>query len=137
VGLRRKQQKPDQASDWVQPGLVLEQLNAPAASPGPGGPQGSGGPPVPARLRPLTAAGASADWMPGALHLSRGSIRWEPAPGGAGESVELASAMIIPPQGKTRGRQDLVTWLQTPGGVFQLDMDPVLFQMSQDMVGGS
>jgi len=45
--------------------------------------------------------------------------------------------MIIPPQGKTRGKQDLVTWLQTPGGVFQLDMDPVLFQMSQEMVGGS
>jgi hypothetical protein len=116
---------------------VLSQLNAPAAPPGPGGPQGSGGPPVPARLRPLPTAGANAGWMPGALHLSRGSIRWEPEPGGAGEPVELASAMIIPPQGKTRGKQDLVTWLQTPAGQFQLGMDPVLFQMSQELVAGS
>lgn len=115
---------------------MLSQLNAPAAPPGSGGPQGSGGPPVPARLRPLTAAGASGDWIPGALHLSSGSIRWEPEAAGTGDPVELVTAMIIPPQGKTRGRQDLVTYLQTPAGQFQLDMDPVLFQMSQELVTG-
>jgi hypothetical protein len=80
--------------------------------------------------------------MPGALHLSPGSIRWEPDPGGTGkpgepgEPVELATAAIIPPQGKARGRQVMITDLQTPAGQFQLDMDPVLFQMSQELVAG-
>jgi hypothetical protein len=130
VGLLRKQPKKDEPSDWVQPGQVLSQLNAPAAPPG------SGGPPVPARLRLLTATGATAGWMPGALHLSPGSIRWEPEPGGTGKPVELSAAMILPQQGKARGKQDLLTWLQTPAGQFQLDMDPVLFQMTQELVTG-
>lgn len=130
MGLLRRQPKQNQASDWVQPGQVISQLGAPA------GPPGSGGPPVPARLRPLTAAGPAGDWMPGALHLSKGSIRWEPDPAGQGEPVELAAAMILPPQGKARGKQAMVTNLQTPAGQFQLDMDPVMFGMSQELVAG-
>ena len=109
---------------------MISQLGAPAGPPGPGGP------PVPVRLRPLTAAGPSGDWLPGALHLTPGSLRWKPAAGGAAEPVELATASVIPPQGRTRGKQAMVTDLQTPSGQFQLDMDPVLFGMSQELVAG-
>ena len=130
MGLLRKQPKQDQASDWVQPGQIISQLGSPAGPPGPGGP------PVPVRLRPLAAAGPSGDWLPGALHLTPGSLRWEPDPGGTGEPVELATASVIPPQGRTRGKQAMVTDLQTPSGQFQLDMDPVLFEMSQELVAG-
>jgi hypothetical protein len=112
---------------------VISQLGAPAGPPGPGGP------PVPVRLRPLTADGPSGDWLPGALHLTPGSLRWEPDSGGTGgsvEPVELATASVIPPQGRTRGKQAMVTDLQTPSGQYQLDMDPVLFGMSQELVAG-
>ncbi|HEX5189113.1 MAG TPA: hypothetical protein VFW16_06220 [Streptosporangiaceae bacterium] len=130
MGLLRKQPRQDQASDWVQPSQVISQLGAAP------GPPGTGGPPVPVRLRPLTAAGPGGDWMPGALHLSPGSIRWEPGPGVTGEPVELATAAIMLPQGIARGKQVMITDLQTPAGQFQLDMDPVLFQMSQELVAG-
>lgn len=135
MGLLRKQQKQGQASDWVAPAQMLSQPG------GPGGPPGPGGAPVPARLRALTPAGPVGDWLPGALHLSPGSIRWEPDQGASGQAVELATAMVIPPQGRTRdkvrGKAGFVTDVQTPVGMFQIDMDPVLFEMSQELVLGS
>ncbi|HEX9064396.1 MAG TPA: hypothetical protein VF843_04765 [Streptosporangiaceae bacterium] len=137
MGLR-KQQKPGQGSDWISPGQMLSQLAGPGG--GPGMPTQAGTKPVPAGLRPLTAAGPHGDWWPGALHLAPGSIRWQPGPGLPGEPVELAAAMILPPQGQPGGRRrgpvELVTNLQVAGGWFQLEMDPVLFEMTQEMVSG-
>lgn len=99
-------------------------------------PARSGTKPVPAGLRTLSAAGPQGDWLPGALHLAPGSILWQPVAGTRAEPVELATARILPPQGKARGKAGLVTNLETPAGWFQLDMDPVLFGMSQELVFG-
>jgi hypothetical protein len=85
----------------------------------------------------MTAAGPGGDWLPGALHLKPGSIQWQPDGGVSAEPVELATATILPPSGqgrKGKGIPAMVTDLETPSGLFQLEMDPVLFDMSQQLV---
>ena len=138
MGLFGKDKKQDQGSDWVQPAQLLSQLGQPGASPG-GAPR-QGNQPVPVRLRSLTAAGPIGDWLPGALYLATGSIRWQPDGGVSAEPVELATATILPPSSvqprKGRGTQAMLTEVETPAGRFQLDMDPVLFDMSQELVNG-
>ena len=128
VGLLRKQPKQGQASDWIQPGQMIMQPGGPGAS----GP--TAGPPVPVRLRPVTAAGPG-DWLRGALRLGPGSLMWTPDSGVSASPVELATATTLPDQGGGRSRkQAMLVDLQTPAGQFQLDMDPVLFEMSQELV---
>ncbi len=132
MGLLRKQPKQPQASEWIQPAQALSQLG------GPGGPSGRGGPPVPARLRPLAADGSGGDWLPGALHLSPGSIKWQPDAGVSAQTVELAAATIVPAEFTGRAsKAAMITGLETPIGRFELDMDPVLFEMSQELVAGA
>ena len=135
MGLFGKDKKQDQGgSDWIQPSQILSQLGDLS---GPGGPTGTGGPPVPARLRPLTSAGHGGNWMPGALLLKPGSIRWEPGDGISAEPVELATATILPPADtgrKGRRMPVMVTDLETPAGRFQLEMDPVMFDMTKELV---
>jgi hypothetical protein len=95
---------------------------------GPGGPGGPPmGPPVPARLRPMTATGRGG-WLRGSLQLAPGSIVWVPDSGVSADSIELANALAAASQ--DRG----ITDLQTPAGGFQLELDPDLFGMSQQMV---
>lgn len=92
------------------------------------------GPPVPARLRPVTAAGQG-EWLRGALHLAPGSLRWTPDSGVSAQPVELATAMMLPDSGGGRSRKSAMhVDLQTPDGQFQLELDPVLFEMSQQLV---
>jgi hypothetical protein len=138
VGLFGKDKKQDQGSDWVQPAQLLSQLGQPGGSPG-GAPR-QGGQPVPVRLRSLTGAGPAGDWLPGALHLATGSISWQPDGGVSAEPVELATATILPPSSvqprKGRGMPAMITEVETQAGRFQLDMDPVLFDMSQELVNG-
>jgi hypothetical protein len=138
VGLFGKDKKQDQGSDWVQPAQLLSQLGQPGGSPG-GAPR-QGSQPVPVRLRALTPAGPTGDWLPGALHLATGSIRWQPDGGVSAEPVELATATILPPSSvqprKGKGVPAMITEVETPSGRFQLDMDPVLFDMSQELVNG-
>ena len=132
VGILRKQPKQSQASDWIQPGQMISEV---------GGPQGTfsaAGPPVPVRMRPLPAAG-SAGWLRGALILSPGSLMWRPDSGVSAEPVELATATILPPQdtggGKHRpGMAATLLAVETLAGRFELDMDAVLFEMSQELV---
>jgi hypothetical protein len=131
MGLLRKQPKQPQPSDWIQPAQAISQLG------GPGGPPGSGGPPVPVRLRPVTADGRSGNWLPGALHLTPGSISWQPDAGVSAQAVELATATMLPPQGKLLRGIALITDVQTPVGRFELEMDPVMFEMSQELVAGA
>ncbi len=112
---------------------MINQPGAPG-SPG-GGPGPTAGPPVPARLRPVTAAGPG-DWLSGALRLGPGSLMWAPDSGVSASPVELAAATTLPDQGgggRSR-KQAMLVDLQTPAGQFQLDMDPVLFEMSQELV---
>jgi hypothetical protein len=128
VGLLRKQPKQGQASDWIQPGQMIVQPGGPGAS----GP--TAGPPVPARLRAVTAAGPGG-WLRGALRLGPGSLMWTPDSGVSASPVELAAATARPDQGGGRSRkQAMLVDLQTPAGQFQLEMDPVLFEMSQELV---
>ena len=135
MGLFGKDKKRGQGgSDWIQPSQVIAQLSG---MPGPGGPSGSAGPPVPARLRPLTAAGPGGHWLPGALHVKPGSIRWQPDGAAGADPVELATATILPPAGQGRKGRPIpvtVTDLETPAGRFQLEMDPVMFGMTQELV---
>ncbi len=91
--------------------------------------------PVPVRLRPVTAAGPG-DWLRGALRLTPGSLLWEPD-GGVGAAVELATATTIPAQGESRpGKHSVLVDLETPDGQFQLEMEQVLFEASQELVAG-
>ena len=85
------------------------------------------GPPVAARLRPMTPTGHG-DWLRGALQLAPGSIVWMPDKGVSADSIELANALAAASQ--DRG----ITDLQTPAGGFQLELDPDLFGMTQQMV---
>jgi hypothetical protein len=138
MGILRRQPKPDQASDWIQPGQMINQPGQPgqpgaAGSPG-GGPGPTAGPPVPVRLRPVTAAGPG-DWLRGALRLAPGSLMWTPDSGVSASPVELAAATALPGQGGVPSRKHaMFVDLQTAAGQFQLDMDPVLFEMSQELV---
>jgi hypothetical protein len=116
-------------------GLIRRQPKQPQG--GPGGPGGlSAGPPVPARLREITASGQGA-WQRGALYLSPGSLLWAPDKPGSTGQVELATAAmvtVIPGQpGPPAGAIDL----DTPSGRVQLEIDPVLFEMSQELVAGA
>ena len=114
-------------------------INQPRAPGSPGGPGPTAGPPVPARLRPVTAAGPG-DWLRGALRLGPGSLMWTPDSGVSASPVELAAATplpgtTLPDQGGGRSRKHaMVVDLQTPACEFQLEMDPVLFEMSQELV---
>jgi len=130
VGLLRKQPKQGQASDWIQPGQMIAQFGGPGA---PGAPGPAAGLPVPARLRPVTTAGQG-DWLPGALRLAPGSLLWEPDGGVGSASVELATATMIPAPGNRPGKHGTLVDLVTPDGRFELEMDPVLFGMSQELV---
>ncbi len=76
---------------------------------------GQGGQPRPG----VVHAGGPGEWMRGALRLAPGSLRWEPDPGVSADPVELATATADPAAGR-----------------FQLDLDPVLFEMSQELVAG-
>ena len=125
MGVFRKQKKQGEASDWVSPGQMTYE---PA---GPGGPPGVGSRPVPARLRALHDDGPG-EWMRGALRVSPGSLLWEPGEGIIADPVELATAWSAPASGR-RGR-DTATHVETPAGRFQLELDPDLFQMSQELV---
>ena len=132
VGILRKQPKQGQASDWIQPGQMISDLA------GPPGTFSAAGPPVPVRMRPLPAAG-NTGWLPGALILSPGSLMWRPDSGVSAEPVELAAATILPPQdaggGKHRpGVAATLLDVETPAGRFQLEMDAVLFEMTQELV---
>jgi hypothetical protein len=132
VGILRRQPKPDQASNWIQPGQMINQPGTPGSPSG--GPGPTVGPPVPARLRPVTAAGPG-DWLRGALRLGPGSLIWTPDSAVSASPVELATATALPNQGGGRSRKQAMTVdLQTPQGQFQLEMDPVLFEMSQELV---
>jgi hypothetical protein len=135
VGLLRKQPKQSQASGWIQPGQMISDLG------GPPGTFSPAGPPVPVRMRPLTAAG-NTGWLPGALILSPGSLMWRPDSGVSAEPVELAAATILPPQdaggGKHRpGVAATLVVVETPAGRFELEMDAVMFEMSQELVAGA
>jgi hypothetical protein len=68
--------------------------------------------------------------------MSPGSLVWQPEGGVSAQPVELAAATILPPMnpGKGRGRSALLVDIETPAGRFQLDMDPVLFEMTQELV---
>jgi hypothetical protein len=125
MGVFRKQKKQDQASDWVSPGQMTYQ---PA---GPGGPPGAGARPMPVRLRALHDDGPG-QWLRGALRLAPGSLLWEPDEGISADPVELAAAWAAPAPGR-RG-PDMATHVETPAGRFQLELDPDLFQMSQELV---
>jgi hypothetical protein len=125
MGIFRKQPKQDSPGDWIQPAQMISPL---------GGPAGPGARPVPARLCPIDAGGQG-DWLHGALRLAPGSLLWEPDPGVDANPVELATATVLPaPAQSRRGKQAMVTGLQTPVGLFQLELDPVLFEMSQELV---
>ncbi|HUZ54501.1 MAG TPA: hypothetical protein VMU94_18505 [Streptosporangiaceae bacterium] len=101
---------------------------------GPGAPAPTVGPPVPARLRPVTAAGQG-DWLGGALRLAPGSLLWTPDSGVSANPVELATATTVPDQGGGRSRKPAtLVDLETAEGRFQLELDPVLFEMSQQLV---
>ena len=125
MGVFRKQKKQGQASDWVSPGQVTYQ---PA---GPGGPPGAGSRPVPVRLRALGDDGPG-QWLRGALRLAPGSLLWEPDEGVSADPVELATAWAAPAPGR-RG-PDMATHVEAPAGRFELELDPDLFQMSQELV---
>ena len=147
MGILRRQPKPDQASDWIQPGQLINQPGQPGqpgqpATPGSpgggpvpdGGPGPTAGPPVPVRLRPVTAAGPG-DWLRGALRLAPGSLMWTPDRGVSASPVELAAATALPGQGGVPSRKHaMFVDLRTAAGQFQLEMDPVLFEMSQELV---
>jgi hypothetical protein len=126
VGVFRKQGKQGQASDWIAPGQMIFQ---PA---GPGGQPGPGARPVPARLRAVHND-RPGEWLRGALRLAPGSLLWEPDAGISADPVELATAWAVPAAGR-RGSSATVTDVQTPAGRFQLELDPVLFEMSQELV---
>jgi hypothetical protein len=126
VGVFRKQGKQGQASDWIAPGQMISQLAGQGGQPGPGAR------PVPARLRAVHAAGPGG-WLRGALRLAPGSLLWEPDPGINADPVELATARAVPAPSR-RGTPATVTDVQTPAGRFQLELDPVLFEMSQELV---
>jgi hypothetical protein len=132
VGILRKQPKQSQASDWIQPGQMISELG------GPPGTFSAAGPPVPVRMRPLPAIG-NTGWLRGALILSPGSLMWKPESGVSAEPVELAAATILPPQdaggGKHRpGMAATILDVETSAGRFELEMDSVLFEMSQELV---
>ncbi len=114
---------------------MINQPGQPGAPGSPGGwPGPTAGPPVPVRLRPVTPAGPG-EWLSGALRLGPGSLLWTPDSGVGADPVELATATTLPGQGGGRSRkQGKLVDLQTPAGQFQLDMDPVLFEMSQELV---
>lgn len=138
MGLFGKDKKKGQASDWIQP-VQMTQFGAPGGQPaGPAGAPGQPGgvgPPVPARLRPMTGARHS-DWFKGALVLTAGSMLWQPDAGVNAQPVELATATIVPwlPGQGGGGKSAFVTNLETSAGQFQLELDPELFAMSQQLV---
>ena len=125
VALFRRQGKQGQASDWIAPGQMASQ----PAGPGWSRPSAQ---PVPARLRPVHNDGPG-EWLRGALRLAPGSLLWEPDPGINADPVELATASAVPAQDR-RGASAMITYVQTPAGLFQLELDPVLFEMSQELV---
>jgi hypothetical protein len=128
MGVFRKQPKQGSPGDWISP---VQMASTPA------GPGGSGARPVPVRLRPVSAA-KQGDWLPGALRLSQGSLLWEPEAGTAAAPVELAAATLMQfPVSGRRGQLAMVTGVRTPAGDFQLEMDPELFEMSQELVNGT
>jgi hypothetical protein len=81
----------------------------------------------------MTAAGSS-DWLRGALLLSPGSLLWQPEGGVSAQPVELATATMLPVQSTGKRQSAVLVEVETPAGRFQLDMDPVLFEMSQELV---
>lgn len=123
MGVFRKQ-KQASSGDWIKPREMM--------TPGPGGPDGRGGRPVPARLRRV--GGGDGEWLRGALRLAPGSLLWEPDQGVNATPVELATAAVLAAPAQSRRGQATVTNLRTPMGEFQLELDPVLFEMSQELV---
>jgi len=124
MGVFRKQKK--QASDWVTPGQMTYQ---PAA---PGGQPGAGSRPVPVKLRALHDDGPGT-WLSGVMRLSPGSLLWEPDDGVSADPVELTTAWSAPAPSRRNG-PDMATHVETPTGRFELELDPDLFQMSQELV---
>jgi hypothetical protein len=103
------------------------------------GPEASGrpgGPPVPARLRPLTDHGHG-PWLSGTLRLTPGSLLWVPDMEDDGSPVELASAVLVSSHGRglarLTGRSNVIQ-LDTQAGRVELEMRADLFTMSQDLV---
>ena len=126
VAIFRRQPKQGPASDWVAPGQMIFQ---PAEL---GGQPWSGAPSVPTRLRAVHDDGPG-EWMRGALRLAPGSLLWEPEMEINADTVELATALSRPFPGQ-RGTPAMITDVQTPTGRFQLDLEPELFAMSQELV---
>jgi hypothetical protein len=126
VGLFRRQGKQSQASDWIAPGQMTFQPAGPGARPG------QAAQPVPTRLR-LVYDDGPGEWLRGALRLAPGSLLWEPDAGINADPVELATSRAVPAQGG-RGMSAMVTYVETPTGLFQLELDPELFEMSRELV---
>jgi hypothetical protein len=101
-----------------------------------GGGLGSAGPPVPARLRPVTDHGHG-PWLAGALRLTPGSLLWVPDMEEDGAPVELADAVVVSSGGRglarLTGRSNLVQ-LETHAGLVELEMRRDLFTASQELV---
>jgi hypothetical protein len=127
VGLFRKQGKQGQASDWIAPGEMISQQAGPGRQPGPGVP-------VPVRLRVVHDDGPG-DWLRGALRLAPGSLLWQPDAAVNAGPVELATALAVQAPGR-RGASATVICVETPAGRFELEMDLVLFEMSQELIAG-
>ena len=126
VGVFRRQGKKDQASEWIAPGQMTSQPT------GPGMRSGQAAQPVPTRLRVVYDNGPG-EWLRGALRLAPGSLVWEPDAGVNADPVELAISRAVPAQGR-RGTSAMATFVETPTGRFELDLDPVLFEMSRELV---
>lgn len=66
--------------------------------------------------------------------MSPGSLLWQPDSGVSAQPVELAAATMLPAEDWGKRRASMLVELETPAGRFQLDMDPMLFEMSQELV---
>ena len=93
------------------------------------------GPPVPVRLRVPEPSGRSGDWLKGTLRVSPGILVWVPEAGLPAVPVDLARAVIVNviETGKRGGALRIIE-LDTPAGRVQLEQDPDLFAMTQEMV---
>jgi len=93
------------------------------------------GPPVAVRLRVPSPSGRAGDWLHGALRINPGSLLWVPEAGVPALPVDLTRAVIVNviDTGRRGGAVRIVE-IDTPAGRVQLEQDPDLFAMTQEMV---